>query len=64
MLAYPPITQTVRASKTAFSGRFASTAVQDVALSSEPTAALRASVGSTEAAKDVVARVGRIDPST
>ena len=30
----------------------------------EPTVALRASVGSTEAATDVVARFGRIDRST
>jgi hypothetical protein len=43
MFAAPPMTQAVRESRRAFSGRFASTAVEDVALSSEPTVALRAS---------------------
>jgi hypothetical protein len=36
MFAAPPMTQAVRASRSAFSGRFASTA-EDVALSSETT---------------------------
>jgi hypothetical protein len=42
--AAPPITQAVWASRTAFCGRFASTALEDQALSSEPTVALRVSV--------------------
>ena len=44
MFVAPPITLAVSASRTAFSGRFASTAVEDVALSCERTVALRASV--------------------
>ena len=41
MIASPPMTQAVWASRTAFSGRFASTAGEDQALSPEATIALR-----------------------
>jgi hypothetical protein len=48
MSAAPPMTQAVWASRTALSGRFASTGAKAVALSSGPTVALRASVRHAE----------------
>jgi hypothetical protein len=49
VFAAPPMIQSVFASRSVLGGRFASTGVEDAALSSEPTVALRASVRHTEA---------------
>ena len=63
MLAAPPMTQAVWTSKTAFSGRSASTAVEDVA--SYPNRLSRCALRSddTDARKSIVRRFGRSDRS-